>query len=212
MSARIEALLFYKGEPVSVRFLAQTLGVSEDEVRAGFDEFDQALVGRGIVLVRNGDEVMLGTAPVMGSLIEKLIKDELSKDLGKAGLETLAIVLYRGPVTRSEINYIRGVNSNYILRALQVRGLIEKDESSTARSTVYRPTFELLTHLGVTKVEDLPEYDISRQSVEVFEAEEQIGDEGEVKNRETDIAHEEDLVASEEHHDHEEREFGGEEA
>lgn len=173
ISARIEALLFYKGEPVSVRFLAQTLGVSEDEVREGFDALDRELVGRGIMLVRNGDEVMLGTAPVMGSLIEKLIKEELSKDLGKAGLETIAIVLYRGPVARSEINYIRGVNSNYILRALLVRGLIEKDESSSARSTVYRPTFELLSHLGVSKVEDLPEYENSRVSVEAFEKEQE---------------------------------------
>lgn len=179
ISARIEALLFYKGEPVSVRFLAQTLGVSEDAVRDGFDALDRELVGRGIMLVQNGDEVMLGTAPVMGSLIESLIKEELSKDLGKAGLETLAIVLYRSPVARSEINYIRGVNSNYILRALLVRGLIEKDESSSARSTVYRPTFELLSHLGVSKVEDLPEYKNSRGAVETFEKEQEKEDDNE---------------------------------
>ncbi|MBI5401013.1 MAG: SMC-Scp complex subunit ScpB [Candidatus Yonathbacteria bacterium] len=173
ISARIEALLFYKGEPVSVRFLAQTLNVLEDEVREGFDLLDRELKGRGVTLVRNGDEVMLGTAPVMGLLIERLIKEELSKDLGKAGLETLAIVLYRGPVARSDINYIRGVNSNYILRALMVRGLIEKDESSSVRGTVYRPTFELLSYLGVSKVEDLPEYKTSRGAVEAFEEEQE---------------------------------------
>lgn len=176
ISARIEALLFYKGEPVSVRFLAQTLGVSEDKVREGFDALDRELIGRGLTLIRNGDDACLGTAPVMGSLIEGLIKEELSKDLGKAGLETLAIVLYRGPVARSEINYIRGVNSNYILRALMVRGLIEKDESSSARSTVYRPTFELLSYLGVSKVEDLPEYETSRAAVEMFEQEQEKED------------------------------------
>lgn len=176
ISARIEALLFYKGEPVSMNFLAQALGVSEDEIRAGFDELDQALVGRGIMLIRNGDEVMLGTTPIMSSLIENLIKEELAKDLGKAGLETLAVVLYRGPVARSEINYIRGVNSNYILRALLVRGLIEKDESSTMRNTIYRPTFELLSYLGVSRVEDLPEYESSRTTVEKFEQEQEKND------------------------------------
>lgn len=170
LSARIEALLFYKGEPVSVRFLASTLKVSEDEAWAGVDALEQGLKGarRGIIVLRNGDEVMLGTEPGMGTTIEALLKEELSKDLGKAGLETLAIVLYRGPIVRSEINYIRGVNSNYILRSLLVRGLIEKVEDSTARSTVYRPTFELLSYMGVSRVEDLPEYDGVRAAVEEF--------------------------------------------
>lgn len=160
LSARIEALLFFKGEPVSVRFLAQALKVSEDEVAQGLTALEDALRagGRGIILMRNGDEVTLGTVPEMGALIESLLKEELVKDLGKAGLETLAIVLYRSPITRTEINYIRGVNSNYILRNLLVRGLIEKDEHSTARSTMYKPTFELLSYMGVSKVEDLPEY------------------------------------------------------
>lgn len=160
LSARIEALLFFKGEPVSVRFLAQALKVSEDEVAQGLTALEEALRagGRGIILMRNGDEVTLGTVPEMGALIESLLKEELVKDLGKAGLETLAIVLYRSPITRTEINYIRGVNSNYILRNLLVRGLIEKDEHSTARSTMYKPTFELLSYMGVSKVEDLPEY------------------------------------------------------
>jgi segregation and condensation protein B len=170
ISARIEALLFFKGEPVTVRFLASTLKVSEEEVQAGVDTLDQALRGarRGIIVMRNGDEVMLGTEPTMGALIEGIIKEELSKDLGKAGLETLAIVLYRGPVARSEVNYIRGVNSNYILRSLLVRGLIEKVEGSAARSTIYRPTFELLSYLGVSRVEDLPDYVEVEAAVEEF--------------------------------------------
>lgn len=170
ISARIEALLFFKGEPVSVRFLADMLKASEEETLAGVDALDQTLKSarRGIIVMRNGDEVMLGTEPTMGVVIEGLIKEELSKDLGKAGLETLAIVLYRGPVARSEVNYIRGVNSNYILRSLLVRGLIEKVEGSTARSTVYRPTFELLSYMGVSRVEDLPEYEGVRTQVEEF--------------------------------------------
>lgn len=170
ISARIEALLFYKGEPVSLRFLATTLKVSEEEARAGVDTLERELrdARRGIIVLRNGDEVMLGTEPGMGATIEALLKEELTKDLGKAGLETLAIVLYRGPVARSEVNYIRGVNSNYILRSLLVRGLIEKVEGSTARSTMYRPTFELLSYMGVSKVEDLPEYEGVGGAVEDF--------------------------------------------
>ena len=170
ISAQIEALLFFKGEPVTLRFLATTLKVSEEEVAQGLATLEESLRGgnRGIMLMRNGDEVTLGTIAEMGSTIEALLKEELIKDLGKAGLETLAIVLYRSPITRTEVNYIRGVNSNYILRNLLVRGLIEKDEHSTARSTVYKPTFELLSYMGVSKVEDLPEYVSVGSEVEAF--------------------------------------------
>ncbi len=169
ISAKIEALLFFKGEPVKIGFLADTLKITEDEVLLGIQMLEENLSSRGIVLIRNDKEVMLSTAPAMGSTIEALLKEEISKDLGRAGLETLAIVLYRGPVARSEINYIRGVNSNYILRSLLVRGLIEKIDGS-ARSTVYRPTFELLSYMGVSKVEDLPEYVSSNKSVEEFKS------------------------------------------
>ena len=170
ISAQIEAILFFKGEPVTVRFLASTLKVSEDEVQQGLEALGGALRegNRGIVVMRNGDEVTLGTTPQMGATIEALLKEELVKDLGKAGLETLAIVLYRSPITRTEINYIRGVNSNYILRNLLVRGLIEKIDNASARSTMYKPTFELLSYMGVSKVEDLPEYGVVGGEVEAF--------------------------------------------
>lgn len=167
LSRKIESLLFFKGEPVTVAFLAKTLGVSEDEAGQGLVDLEQALSGRGIVLMQNGGEYMLATSPEMGPTIEALIKEELGKELGKAGLETLATVLYRGPILRSEINYLRGVNSNYILRSLLVRGLIEKVDQG-GRSTVYQPTFELLSYMGVTKVSDLPGYEEANTSVEEF--------------------------------------------
>lgn len=175
ISARIEALLFYKGEPVSVRFLAETLKVSEEAICEALTSLERSLQGRGIVLVQIEDEVTLGTAPEMGQMIEALVKDELNKDLGRAGLETLSIVLYRGPIARSEINYIRGVNSNHILRALLVRGLIEKVEEAGkeggSRSTVYRPTFELLSYMGVRNVKELPGYEDVHATIDVFKEE-----------------------------------------
>jgi len=164
---QIEALLFFKGEPVTLGFLAKTLAVSEDKVITGLSELEQTLSTRGIILMQNGGEYMLATAPQMSVTIEKILKDEISKELGKAGLETLAIVLYRGPVLRSEINYLRGVNSNYILRALLVRGLIEKVDQG-GRSTAYRPTFELLSYMGVSNVGDLPGYEETAKAVDEF--------------------------------------------
>ncbi len=170
LSARIEALLFFKGEPVTLRFLTDTLKVSEEEIDNGLNMLAERFAGRGIVLMRQGKEVTLGTTSEMGPIIEGLLKEELVKDLGKAGLETLAIILYRGPVARSEVNYIRGVNSYYILRSLLVRGLIEKVEGGE-RSTIYSPTFELLSYLGIARVQDLPEYENMRTGVEKFKEE-----------------------------------------
>lgn len=167
ISRKIEALLFYKGEPVPAAFLAKSLGISQEEALQGLANLEQELSGRGIVLMQNGDEYTLSTTPEMGPVIEALLKEELTKELGKAGLETLATVLYRGPILRSEINYLRGVNSNYILRNLLIRGLIEKVDQG-GRSTAYQPTFELLSYLGVSRVQDLPGYEEAQKSVEEF--------------------------------------------
>lgn len=179
ISRKIEALLFYKGEPVTVAFLVKSLGTTEEEVMQGLTTLKDELFGRGIVLMQNGNEYTLSTTPEMGQVIEALLKEELTKELGKAGLETLATVLYRGPISRSEINYLRGVNSNYILRNLLIRGLIEKVDQG-GRSTVYQPTFELLSYMGVTKVQDLPGYEDTTKSVEEFkQASEENGHEDE---------------------------------
>lgn len=167
LSRQIEALLFFKGEPVTVAFLAKTLNISDEQALQGLSDLEQALAGRGIILMQNAGEYMLSTAPQMGATIEGLLKEELGKELGKAGLETLATVLYRGPILRSEINYLRGVNSNYILRSLLVRGLIEKVDQG-GRSTAYQPTFELLSYMGVSKVSDLPGYEEAVKAVEEF--------------------------------------------
>lgn len=159
LEAQIEAVLFWRSEPMSLKKLATTLGKSEGEINEALKRLEAQLAGRGIVLLKKDDDVMLGTAPEASSLIEQLTKEELSKDLGKAGLETLSIVLYKGPISRSDIDYIRGVNSSFILRNLQIRDLVERIVNpADARSFLYRPTFELLQHLGVSKVEELPEY------------------------------------------------------
>lgn len=167
ISRQIEALLFFKGEPVTTAFLSEALTVSPADIHDGLSLLKESLSERGIILMQNDDEYMLGTNPGMGSLIEKLIKDDLNRDLGRAGLEALTIVLYRGPISRTEINYIRGVNSNYILRNLLVRGLIEKIDQG-GRSTVYRPTFELLSYMGISRVEDLPAYEETVKAVKEF--------------------------------------------
>ena len=169
LEAQIEAILFWKAEPVSVKTLVQILGKNEVEIGEALNNLETALVGRGLRLVRKDDEVMLGTAPEVGELIEKLTREELSRDIGKAGLETLAVIIYQGPVSRAQIDYVRGVNSSFIVRHLLVRGLVEKvPNPEDARSFLYRPTFDLLSHLGISKLEEAPDYEVVKQKLNEF--------------------------------------------
>jgi len=159
LEKKIEAILFWKGEPVSRGKLAELLGVEVVELNAGIEKLKENLLGRGVVLLEKENELTFGTAPEFSSLIEKLQKEELNKDLSKASLETLSIVLYKNGAHRGEIDYIRGVNSSFILRALSVRGLVEKEtDPKDNRRFIYKPSFELLAYLGVRSVEELPNY------------------------------------------------------
>ena len=160
LSSKIESILFFKGEPVSIKQLAEILNAKEGEISDALNLLKENLKDRGICLIKNDNKVMLGTSPEMHEVIENLKKEELSRDIGKAGIETLSIVLYKGPVRKSEIDYIRGVNSGSILRNLMIRGLVErKSDENDQRSYLYIPTFELLSFLGVSSLEELPEYD-----------------------------------------------------
>ena len=167
IDAKIEAILFFKAEPITVKKLAEILEVDEHQINEGIISLKEKISERGVVIMEKDDEVSLGTNPEMGAVIEKMIKEELSKDLGNAAIETLTIILYKSPVQKAELDYIRGVNSNYILRSLLVRGLIEKiPNPEDQRSFLYRPTFELLASLGINKTEDLPDYEEFRAKVE----------------------------------------------
>ena len=172
LEKKIEAILFFKGEPISIRRLGEILKVSPGELLAGIENLKNDLAGRGIVMQEKDGEVTLGTAPEMTSLIEDLRKEELNKELSKAALETLSIILYKNGANRSVIDYIRGVNSSFTLRALSVRGLIEKiTDPKDSRRYIYRPSFELLSYMGVKSVEELPDYGEINKSIEVSEEE-----------------------------------------
>jgi len=172
MEQKLEAILFYKNEPTQIKKLASMLNVREGEVREGLGMLQKTLEGRGICLILTESEASLATARDMGSLIEQIARDELSKDIGKAGLETLAIILYNGEgVSRRKIDYIRGVNSTFILRNLMSRGLVEREASEAdQRSFVYKPTIALLTHIGIRGMSELPDLDKFRHEMKEPEA------------------------------------------
>jgi segregation and condensation protein B len=169
LSQKIEAILFWKAEPVSIEKLAKFLECDIESVRNALVELQNNLNNRGLTLVQTDSDVMLGTAKELSPLIEKLTKEELIRDLGKAGLETLSIILYQGPISRADIDYIRGVNSQFIIRNLSIRGLIERvDNPKDMRSFLYKPTLQLLAHLGVNNISDIPEFEKVRREIDSF--------------------------------------------
>ena len=158
--ALIEALLFSRAEPWDISELAKTLGVGREAIASALDSLEASFVGRGLCILRAADTVTLGTRPEAHAVLEKLYKDELEKTLSKASVETLSIVMYGEGVTRGMIDYIRGVNSSFILRSLLVRGLVERrTDIRDKKRFVYMPTIELLTNLGAPTVASLPDYD-----------------------------------------------------
>jgi len=169
LEKQLEAVLFWKGEPVSIKKLSQIFAKTEEEISASLKKLEANLSNRGIVLVFKEDEITLGTSKDTSELIEKLTKEELVRDLGRAGLETLSIIIYQGPLTRVEIDYIRGVQSTFIIRNLMIRGLIEKvPNPKDQRSFLYKPTFEMLSFMGITKIEDMPSYNEARTEIENY--------------------------------------------
>lgn len=168
LETKLEAILFWKGEPISIKRLEDILKVSKTDIEQAVSNLKASLLNRGIVLIEKESEITLGTAPELASLIENLQKEELNKELSKASLETLSIVLYKNGASRSEIDYIRGVNSSFTLRALSIRGLVEKIiDSRDSRRYIYKPSLELLSFLGLKSIEELPDYSEVSNSINI---------------------------------------------
>lgn len=153
---QIEALLFATAQAQSLKSLALKLGVSLEEVKQAVVLLEDSLSDRALMLVQNGEEVSLVTRPEHSALIESIRKEELSKELSKASAETLSTIAYYPGITKAEIEFIRGVNVSYSLRALSMRGLVES--RGGGRVVGYFPTLAMLEHFGVARTEDLPEY------------------------------------------------------
>jgi segregation and condensation protein B len=169
LESKIEGLLFYKGDDISINKLSELLDTSVPEIEDALIKLNQTLEGRGLVLIRKEDSLMLGVARELGPLIESIRKEEITKELSKASLETLSIILYKNGITRSEIDYIRGVNSSFILRNLLIRGLIEKTiDVKDSRRLLYHPTFEILSFMGISSIDELPNFnEVNNQLKEV---------------------------------------------
>ncbi len=165
----IEALLFAFG-PMTRYELAKKLAASDEDLEQAIFTLSARLTF-GITLVDDGHHLELRTSPAAAAIVERVVKEENSRDIGKAGLEALAAILYRGPLTRAEIDFIRGVNSSQTLRTLTMRGLVRRVENpKDERSFLYEPTTELLSNLGLSTRSHVPDYDTIRAKLEGLEA------------------------------------------
>lgn len=171
--AELEALLFIHGEPLALKKVGSILGVKPEELNALIAEFKKKLESewRGLALVEDGEKVQLVTKPKFGKILESFIKEELSEDLSPASLEALALIAYFAPISRNRLDYLRGVNSTFIVRSLLLRGLVERfPDPGRANAFLYRPTLDLLRHLGLERREMLPDYEKFQLLLQSFEA------------------------------------------
>lgn len=169
-SSKIEALLFTEGGPITKKKLAQMLGTSVDAISKAVIELAEQRRDSGVVVIDTETEASLAVAANEAKTVEDAFGEDASREIGDAGLEVLSIVLYRGPSTRSAIDYIRGVNTSSTIRTLTARGLVERTANpEDAREYLYRPTSELLAHLGVRKGDELPDYGKITNELAAFE-------------------------------------------
>jgi segregation and condensation protein B len=163
LPALIEALLFISTSPISVSQLAKSLEESEKNINEALQELQQYYeTSRGLMLQWHNHKVQLTSAPFMGEVIENFFGIEVTTTLSQASLEALAIIAYRQPITRPEIDEVRGVNSDGVVRNLLSKGLVEEvgRREGVGRPVLYATTADFLSYFGLSSLEDLPAFDV----------------------------------------------------
>ena len=158
LSVKLEAMLFVAAEPVATAQLAAALDVAPSVIERGLNELDASLASRGLRLQRHAGRVQLTTAPELAELVERFLGLEATSHLSRAALETLAIIAYQQPVTRPQIDSIRGVNSDSMMKSLLSKGLILESgrADGPGRPILYSTTPEFLQHFGLNSILEMP--------------------------------------------------------
>jgi segregation and condensation protein B len=161
LKSKIESLLFITTRPLPANKIAELVEGDKEEVKAEldklFEEYNQK--EKGINLQKIGSNYQMVTSGDNSKMITDFLKEEITGELTPASLETLTVIAYRGPITRAELELIRGVNCSIILRNLMIRGLIEEIEDKKNMVEKYQITFDFMNHLGITEPAQLPEYE-----------------------------------------------------
>lgn len=163
---QIEAILFVAPQSVNVGQLAVALDETESVVKSGLDRLEERLRHGAVRLQEHRGYYQLTSAPEYADIIEHFLGLEATTRLSRAALETLSIIAYQEPITRPEIDLVRGVNSDGVLRSLLGKGLIEDigRADSPGRPILYRTTAEFLSYFGLESPEELPPLEINHQA------------------------------------------------
>lgn len=158
--SQLESLLFAAGKPMTIKDLALALAVSESQMEEmiKFELEKMNIPENGLHLAISNQKVQLISNPDNGKFLRDYFKEELNSELSKPSLETLTIIAYRQPISKEELEQIRGVNCSLILRNLLIRGYIEAYDDKNSLATTYSVTIDFLRHLGIDSVEDLPDF------------------------------------------------------
>jgi len=160
LKSKIESILFVCGDPLTMKKIAKILAVKESDIDKAVEELMEEYKDKGISILRKDGKVQMVSSSTNSEVVQEIVQSNLSDELTPAALETLAVISYKEPITRPEIDSIRGVNSVFSLRALLMRGLIEKTQlSGDKKEVVYKTTLDFLKKLGISKVNELPEYE-----------------------------------------------------
>lgn len=161
LSSQLESLLFISSKPLSVKEISELTGAKAKEVEEALENLAREYKeqARGFILIKNNGQYQLTTAPENTELVSKFLKDETSGELSQPSLEALTIIAYRGPITKLELERIRGVNCSLILRNLLIRGLIEEKADKQKNDNLYSVTLDFIKFLGISSLEELPDYE-----------------------------------------------------
>lgn len=160
LASQLEAVLFVASKPLSFKKLCEATGGSSEAVQAALLVLKESYSGpdAGVHLLEAGEEWQLVTNPAERSITEQFLKAEISGELTKPQLETLTVISYCGPITRPELEQIRGVNCSLIIRNLLMRGLIKEVDNTVTLVPTFTVTIDYLRALGISQVEELPRY------------------------------------------------------
>ena len=156
---QIEALLFVAGKPLSFKEIAATTLCDQKEIKQKIEELNAVYTHNksGLRCIITGNKAQLFTAPDFDELVNTYLEEERQSELTKPSLETLSIIAYRGPVSKEEMERIRGINCSLIIRNLLIRGLINEIEKDGQK--FYEITHDFLKNLGASSVAELPDYE-----------------------------------------------------
>ena len=161
LKSKIESLLFVANKPLTVKELSDFLELKNNEIEVVLEELinDYENNGRGYQLSSASGKYQLTSSAENAALVRKFLEDETSGELSRPSLETLTIIAYRGPITKIDLDRIRGVNCALILRNLLIRGLIEEKVDEQKNETYYNASLDFIRFLGVNRVSELPDYE-----------------------------------------------------